>query len=66
MLEVRVRSLVGELESHMPCGQNFRNIQQKQYCNEGNKDLKNGPHLKNKNLKKPFLKTHPPETNTIM
>ena len=27
-------------------------IKQKQYCNEFNKDFKNGPHQKKKNLKK--------------
>ena len=44
---VRVRSLVGELRSHMPCGQKIQNIKQKQYCNKFSKDFKNGPHKKN-------------------
>ena len=29
-----------------------QNIKQKQYCNKFNKDFKNGPHQKKKNLKK--------------
>ena len=41
---VRVRSLVQVLRSHMPPGQK---IKQRQYCNEVNKNLKNGPHQKN-------------------
>ena len=35
---VQVRSLVGELRSHMPCEN--ENINQNQYCNKFNKDLK--------------------------
>ena len=30
----------------------YQNIKQKQYCNKFNKDFKNGPHQKKKNLKK--------------
>ena len=45
MQGVRVRSLVGELRSHMPRGQ--KNIKQKQYCNKFSKDFKNGPPQKN-------------------
>ena len=44
MQEVQVQSLVGELRSHMPQGQN---IKQKQYHNKFNTDLKeNGPYQK--------------------
>ena len=43
MQEVQVQSLIGELGSHMPCGQN-QNIKQRQYCNKFNKDFKTGPH----------------------
>ena len=51
MQEVQVRSLVGELRSHIPCG---KNIKQKQYCNKFNKDLKkNGLHQKNLKKKTP-------------
>ena len=35
---VQVRSLVGELRSHMPCEN--ENINQNQYCNKFNKDFK--------------------------
>ena len=42
---------VGELRSHMPCGQKNQSIKQKQYYNTLNKDCKNGPHEK-KILKK--------------
>ena len=52
MQGVWVRSLVGELRSHMPHGQKNQNIKQKQYCNKFNKDFKNCPHQKKKNLKK--------------
>ena len=45
-----VRSLVGELRSHMPSGKtktkNPEHKQQKQYCNKFNKDSKNDPHQK--------------------
>ena len=51
MQGVWVQSLVGELRSHTPHGQKTKNIKQKQYCNNFNKDFKNGPHAK-KNLKK--------------
>ena len=40
-------SLVGELRSHMPHGQETQNIKQKQYGNTFNRDLKNGIHKKN-------------------
>ena len=33
-------------------GPKNQNIEQKQYCNTFNKDSKNGPHQKKKNLKK--------------
>ena len=46
MQGVWVRSLVGELGSHMPRGQKNQNIKQKQCCNTFNKDFKNGPHQK--------------------
>ena len=46
MQGVWVRSLVGELGSHMPRGQKNQNIKQKQCCNTFNKDFKNGPHPK--------------------
>ena len=49
---VRVRSLLRELRSHMPCGQK---IKQKQYCKKFNKDFKNGPHQKKK-VRKPWSK----------
>ena len=49
---VWVQSLVGELRSHMPHSQKYQSIEQKQYCNKFNKDFKNGPHQKKKNLKK--------------
>ena len=47
---VQVRSLVGNLRSHMPRSQKTK--KQKQYCNKFNKDFKNGPHQKKKSLKK--------------
>ena len=40
------------LRPHMPRGQNTRNIKQKQYCNQFNKDFKNGPHQKEKKKKR--------------
>ena len=46
----QVPSLVRELRSHTPQGQNTKNIKQKQYCNKFNKDFENGPHKK-KSLK---------------
>ena len=39
MQGLRVWSLVGELGSHAPCGQNPKNLTQKQYCNNFNKNL---------------------------
>ena len=41
-----VQSLVREMRSHMPHGQKYKNIKQKQYCNKFNEDFKNGPHKK--------------------
>ena len=41
-----VQSLVREMRSHMPHGQKYQNIKQKQYCNKFNEDFKNGPHKK--------------------
>ena len=52
MQGVRVRSLLRELRSHMPRGQENQNIKQKQYCNKFNKDFKSGPHQKNKQTNK--------------
>ena len=46
MQGVRVRSLVGELRSHMPCSQKNQNIKQKQYCHKFNKDFKKMVHIK--------------------
>ena len=43
MQEVWVQSLVGELRSHMSCGQN---IKQKQYYNKFNKDFFKKGHIK--------------------
>ena len=40
MQGVQIRSLVGELRSHMPRGQKNKNIKQKQYCSKFNKDFK--------------------------
>ena len=51
MQEVRVQSLVRELKSHMPHGQN---IKQKQHGNKFNKHFKNGPHQKNLKKKKNY------------
>ena len=39
--EVGVRYLVRELRSYMPRDQ--KNSEQKPYCNQFNKDIKNGP-----------------------
>ena len=36
--------LVGEIRSHVPPREKIRNRKQKQYCNNFNKDFKNGPH----------------------
>ena len=47
MQRVWVQSLVGELSSHMPCGQKKQNINWKQYYNKFNKDFKNRSHQKN-------------------
>ena len=57
---VRVRSLVQVLRSHMPPGQK---IKQRQYCNEVNKTLKNGPHQKN--LKKKVASS-PPRPSSLL
>ena len=45
-------SLDGELRFHILPDQKIQNINQKWYCNKFNKDFKNGPHKKKKNLKK--------------
>ena len=59
MQRVWVQSPVGELRSHMPCGQKNQNIKQKQYCNEFNTDFKNGPHQKKlKKEKRPARKQY--------
>ena len=47
--------LIPDSRSHMSCGQKTQNIKQKRYCNEFNKDFKNGPHKK-KIFQKIFLK----------
>ena len=44
MQRVRVQSLVGELRSHVPCDQKTKTEKQEQYCNQFNKDFKNGLH----------------------
>ena len=44
MQGVRVRSLVGELRSHMASQPKNQNRKKKQYCNRFNKGFKNGPH----------------------
>ena len=36
-------------------GPKHQNIKQKKYCNKFNKDFKNGPHQKKKNLKKKYI-----------
>ena len=46
MQGVWVQFLVRDLTSHMSSGQKTKNIEQKQYCNKFNKDLKGGPHKK--------------------
>ena len=53
MQGAQVRSLVGELRTHMPGGQKPKNMKWKQYCNKFNKDFKTGPHQ----IKKKILKT---------
>ena len=40
MQKVKVQSLVRELRSHMPCGQKYQNIKQKQYLTNSIKTLK--------------------------
>ena len=57
MQGVQVRSLVGELRSHVPHSQKTK-TKQKQYCNKFNKDFKNGPHQKKKNLKQKKRRSH--------
>ena len=52
---VQLRSVVGELRSHMSWGQKNQNIKQKQYCNKFNKDFKNGPHQKKILKKKRYI-----------
>ena len=39
MQGMQVRSLVGELRSHVPRGQKAKTLKQKQYCNKFNKDF---------------------------
>ena len=46
MQGIWVQSLVGELRSHMPCGQKSQHIKQKHDGNRFNKDFKNGSHQK--------------------
>ena len=46
-----------ELRPHMPRGQNTK-TKQKQYCNQFNKDFKNGPHQKKKNKRLGQRYTH--------
>lgn len=46
ILRVWVRSLAGELRSHMPCSQKIQDIKQKQYCHKFNKIFKTGVHIK--------------------
>ena len=49
---VWVRFLVGEMRPHMPQGQTkIPKTKQKQYYNKFNKDFKNDPHQKKKNIK---------------
>ena len=64
MQGVRVRSLVGELRSHVPHGQKNQNIKQKQYCNKFNIVFKIGPHQK-KILKKK-TKQQPWDSRTVL
>ena len=45
---VWVQFLVGELRSHMHLWPKKQSLKQKQYCNQVNKDFKNGTHLKKK------------------
>ena len=52
MQEVWVRSLVGELKSPMPLGQETRNTEQKQYCNRFKKDVIPSPSPQKKKLKR--------------
>ena len=52
MQEVWVRSLVWELRSPMPLGQETRNTEQKQYCNRFKKDVIPSPSPKKKKLKR--------------
>ena len=47
-----VRSLIGELRSHMPCSLRNQNTKRKPYCNKFNKDVEEGPHQKNLKKKK--------------
>ena len=54
MLWVQVQSLVGELRSHMPCGQKKQSIKQKLYCNKFSEDFKND--LQPKKEKEKILK----------
>ena len=48
MQTVKIRALVRELTAHIPHGKKKpEHKQQKQYCNEFNKDFKNSTHTKN-------------------
>ena len=55
MQKVRVQSLVGELRSLVPCDQKTKTEKQEQYCNQFNKDFKNGLQKKKKCCKKKKL-----------
>ena len=56
MQAVQIQSLVGKPriwpQVFWTLQPKSQNIKQKQYCNKFNKDFKNGPHLKKKNLSK--------------
>ena len=39
MQEVQVQSLIRELRAHIPWSQKHKNIKQKKYCNNFNKDF---------------------------
>lgn len=51
---ISISSLVRELGSQVPCGQNSQDVEQKQHCNEFSEDFKGGPHhnIVNNNKKK--------------
>ena len=58
MQGVQVQFLVGELRPHTPRSQKNQNMEQKQCCNQFNKDCKNDPHQK-------ILKLNKHHHNTI-